>query len=138
MSNITEEVGTLGALVQRLMREHRDFALQTNKLGKSIESENSVFSELAEIFSALKQDLTDHMLVEETEIFPEVSNRGFFNERVSEIMQQHLDITASLDEMKFALHGKDLQAIRSSFTELCEIMNLHFPAEEKEVFSLVV
>ncbi|MDG6905552.1 MAG: hemerythrin domain-containing protein [Nitrososphaerota archaeon] len=138
MSNITEEVGTLEALVQRLMKEHRDFASQTGKLDESIACESPMYHEITKVFATLKEELTDHMLAEETEIFPEVSNRGLFNERISEIMQQHLDITAALDRMKFALHGKDLEELRSGFNELCAIMNLHFPAEEKEVFLLVL
>ena len=136
--SIIAEVGTLGTLVQRLMREHRDFASQTRKLDEDIASQSPVYQDITEIFATLRQDLIDHMLVEETEIFPEVSNRGLFNERISEIMQQHLDITAALDTMKFAIHAKDLEELRTGFNELCTIMNLHFPAEEKEVFSLVV
>jgi hypothetical protein len=134
--NLSAEVQELGSLIGRLIKEHREFSTQTCDLGEGIEK-SETFDRLEEIFIPLNEQLVDHMLVEETEIFPEVSRRGLFDERVSEIMQQHLDITAALDEMKFALHRKNLEDLESGFTELTNVMKLHFPAEEKEVFSLV-
>ncbi len=101
------ELGTIGELIKKLVAEHRDFSSQTERLDRSLR-ESQTFHQLSEIFTPLKEALIDHMLVEETEIFPEVSARGLFSERVSEIMQQHLDITAALDRMKFAIHGKNL------------------------------
>ncbi len=130
------ELGTIGELIKKLVAEHRDFSSQTERLDRSLR-ESQTFHQLSEIFTPLKEALIDHMLVEETEIFPEVSARGLFSERVSEIMQQHLDITAALDRMKFAIHGKNLGAAGEAFNELLSAMKIHFPAEESEVFSLL-
>ncbi len=126
----------LKELVQKLLEEHHDFSSQTCKIEQSIEK-TVEFARISEVFVSLREALIEHMLVEESEIFPEVSRRGLFTERVSEIMQQHLDITAALENMRFALHGKNMNALKSAFDELSAVMKLHFPAEESEVFSLV-
>lgn len=128
---------SLSSLVGKLIEEHRDFADKEERLNRRI-GEDFDFSSLAETFLPLREALIEHMLVEETEIFPEVSNRGLLNERISEIMQQHLDLTAALDEMRFSLHRKDLEKLRVAFDNLVRVMHTHFPAEEKEVFSLVL
>lgn len=127
----------LKELVQKLLEEHRDFSSQTTEIEQSID-DLSALSRISKIFVPLREALIEHMLVEESEIFPEVSRRGLFTERISEIMQQHLDITAALENMRFALHGKDLNALKSAFDGLSTVMKLHFPAEESEVFSLVL
>lgn len=129
--------GSLRELVRRLLAEHRDFASRTSLLENSI-GDPSAIARITEVFVPLRDALVEHMLVEETEIFPEVSMRGLFTERVSEIMQQHLEITTALENMRFALHGKDREALRKAFEELSAVMRLHFPAEEREVFQLVV
>lgn len=136
MSELSMETQGLGSIIRRLLEEHREFSSQAQNLGQSIE-ESRAFDKLREIFSPLKEQLTDHMLVEESEIFPEVSRRGLFDEKVSEIMQQHLDITAALDKMKFALHRGDVEEFQGGFNDLSNMIDLHFPAEEKEVFSLL-
>jgi hemerythrin superfamily protein len=137
MSNASLQVETLGMLVERLVNEHKDFTLQTYGLDQSIKDAKT-FDRIVEIFVPLKDALVEHMLIEETEIFPEVSRRGLFSERVSEIMQQHIDITATLDKMKFALHRKDLDNLQQGFRDLSALIKAHFPAEEKEVFPIVM
>lgn len=39
--------------------------------------------------------------------------------------------------MRYAFHGNNLEAAKKAFDELSAVMWLHFPAEEREVFSLV-
>lgn len=136
LENSTQEVERLRALVQSLLNEHREFSAQTSSLNQGI-SEGETSSQLMEIFSPLREELMNHMLTEESEIFPEVSRRGYFTERISEIMQQHLDITALLDAMKFAISRGNWNDLREAFHELSVAMNLHFVLEEKEVFSLL-
>lgn len=136
MSGLSIQLESIGQLIRRLIAEHRDFALQTEQLDQGIRDARAL-QELSGLFAPLYDSLVNHMLVEETEIFPEVSSRGLFTERVSEIMQQHLDITAALYEMKFALHRKNLSALRAAFDELLKAIGTHFPAEESEVFSLL-
>jgi iron-sulfur cluster repair protein YtfE (RIC family) len=126
----------LKELVQKLLGEHRDFSSQTAEITQSID-DAAAFARISKVFVPLREALIEHMLVEESEIFPEVSRRGLFTERISEIMQQHLDITAALENMRFALHGKNLNALKSAFEELSTVMKLHFPAEESEVFPLI-
>jgi hemerythrin len=137
MSCALLQVETLGMLVDRLRKEHKDFSSQTDSLARRIK-EMQTFDQIIEIFAPLKDALVDYILTEETEIFPEVSRRGLFSERISEIMQQHVDITAALDKMKFGLRGKNIGDLQEAFDELSAIMKLHFPAEEKEIFPLVV
>ena len=138
MSGLVEsQQDSLRGLVKRLIEEHRDFSRKEQRLSGSIRDDADL-SAIAEIFSPLRESLIGHMLVEETDIFPEVSNQGLFSERISEIMQQHLDITAALDEMRSSIHGKDFQRLSKAFDELVHFMQIHFRAEEKEVFPLVV
>ena len=133
--SVQNQMESLSALVQRLLAEHRDFSSKSQALDHSISK--SEFASVSDIILSLRESLIDHMLVEETEIFPEVSRRGFFNERISEIMQQHVEITAALDRIRFALHRKNIQELKVVFDELAQLMNTHFPAEEEEVFPLV-
>lgn len=128
---------SLSSLVRRLVQEHRDFSGKEKKLRQTM-NDDSELSTLRQTFYPLRESLIEHMLVEETDIFPEVSNRGLFDERISEIMQQHLEITAALDEMRFSLSRKDFQKLMSAFDDLVRVMHTHFPAEEKEVFPLVL
>ena len=137
MSNLSEPSQTLSlrALVKRLLEEHRDFSSKVHILNESID--DFELSKISKVFVPFREALIEHMLVEESEIFPEVSRLGFFDERISEIMQQHVDITAALDEFRFSMHRKNLQDIKNAFDELVRLMNIHFPAEEKEVFMLI-
>ena len=137
MNNLSEPSQTLSlrALVKRLLEEHRDFSSKVHILNQSID--DFELSKISEVFVPFREALIEHMLVEESEIFPEVSRLGFFDERISEIMQQHVDITAALDEFRFSMHRKNLQDIKNAFDELVRLMNIHFPAEEKEVFTLI-
>ena len=126
----------LKELVQKLLEDHRNFSSETAEIAQSIDGVTA-FAQISEVFVPLREALIGHMLVEESEIFPEISRLGLFTERTSEIMQQHLDITAALENMRFALHGKNLNALKSAFDKLSAVMKLHFPVEESEVFSLV-
>ena len=126
----------LRELVKRLMGEHRDYSSQTEDLNRRIS--DAEFASMIEIFAPLREALINHMLEEETEIFPELSRRGLFTERTSEIMQQHVEITAALDSMRFAIHRRNLQDVKSAFNSLLSVMHLHFPAEEREVFQIVI
>lgn len=130
-----EQFSSLKKLVRTLIDEHRDFSSKVESLNNSIS--DSQLDAIKEIFVPLHESLIGHMLLEETEIFPEVSRLSLFDERISEIMQQHVDITAALDEFRFSIHRKNLNDIKEAFDELVGLMNMHFPSEEKEVFTLI-
>ncbi|MGI0083500.1 MAG: hypothetical protein ACREBQ_00290 [Nitrososphaerales archaeon] len=132
-----EKMESLKRLVQKLLEEHHGFSSQVHGLKQGIE-DSATFDSISDSFLPLRDALIEHMLVEESEIFPEVSRRGLFDERISEIMQQHLDITASLDNMRRALHHKNLGELRLVFAKLDSVMNDHFPAEGRQVFALVL
>ena len=125
----------LRALVKKLLGEHRSFSSQVRGLGENADARE--LSKVREAFVPIEEALMEHMLVEESEIFPEISRMGLFDESISEIMQQHIEITSSLDKMKYAIRGKDVEQVRSAFRELVRIMEIHFPAEEQQVFSLI-
>jgi iron-sulfur cluster repair protein YtfE (RIC family) len=130
-----EEERYLRVLIAKLLQEHHNFSSNIENLNQSINDSRLAF--VSEIFSPLQEALVEHMLIEESEIFPEISRRGLFDDRISEIMQQHLDITSALGNMKSALHGKNFQALRRAFDELSGVIRVHFPAEEKEAFLLL-
>jgi iron-sulfur cluster repair protein YtfE (RIC family) len=137
MSNIVQKTQSesLGPLIKKLVEEHCDFFRQEQVLETKIS--NFEFQTLSKMLALLKESLVAHMLVEESEVFSEVSRCGVFNERVSEIMQQHVEITAALQDMRFSLRAKNLEELKRTFEKLIYLMQLHFPAEEAEVFSLV-
>jgi hemerythrin len=136
LSSTLLESLNLKVLIDRLTREHKDFLAQVADLKRNIETK-AEFDLTRETFATVKNALIEHMLTEETEIFPEVAMRGLFAERISEIMQQHVEITAASDKMKFALHRRDIESLREGFSELLTLLKVHFPAEEDEVFSIV-
>ncbi len=96
----------LRALVEKLLDEHRRFSSQVRGLGEKADARE--LSKVREAFVPIEEALMEHMLVEESEIFPEVSRMGLFDESISEMMQQHIEITSSLDKMKYAIRGKDV------------------------------
>ncbi|MDG6898842.1 MAG: hemerythrin domain-containing protein [Nitrososphaerota archaeon] len=131
-----EEVRGLAALVGRLVEEHRGYASDMEELGRLAEAEEKVET-LRRPFASLQDRLTEHMLVEESEVYPEVMRRDHFDSTVSTVMQQHHDVTASLARMEFSLRIGKLPEFRSGLEGLSAVLRSHQPAEEEKVFPLL-
>ncbi len=89
---------------------------------------------LREHFVKLQDTLTEHMLTEEFEVYPELMKRGLFTEETSAIMQQHHDLTAQLGQMELALRIGNLYEFKSILDTLERVLKDHQPAEEEKVF----
>lgn len=133
---IAEEVEGIGALVARLIAEHRQFPMQVKRLNDDLGNPGDL-NGLVLHLARLQDTLTEHMLTEEFEFYPEIMKRGLFDETVSGIMQQHHNLTASLGRMEQALRLKNLEEFKSALDELNRVLKIHQPAEEEKVFPLV-
>ena len=132
MSNVVEvrtEVSSLRALVDKLVREHREFPSQVEGLRSP-----HALKDLGGLFVRLQDDLTEHMLTEEFEVYPELMKKNRFDETTSMIMQQHHDLTASLGKMELALRIGNLPEFIAALDELDRVLRVHQPAEEEKVF----
>jgi hemerythrin superfamily protein len=126
---VRAEMNSLRELIDKLVQEHRAYPAQVDGLARSQD-----FGELGERFVRLQDSLTEHMLSEEFEVYPELMKRGLFDETTSTIMQQHHDLTASLGKMELALRIRNLGEFRAALGELDRILRVHQPAEEEKVF----
>jgi hemerythrin superfamily protein len=131
------EVSSIRELVDRLIQEHRVYPLQVKALNDGLASPQNLGS-LTEHFVHLQDSLTEHMLAEEFEVYPEVMKRGLFDEGTSIIMQQHHDLTASLGKMELALRIRNLIEFRAALDEMDKVLRVHQPAEEEKVFPLAL
>jgi hypothetical protein len=138
MSDTTSgaEVDAIKKLVARLIGEHRQFPPQVKGLNDDLGNPGDLAA-LGEHFVHLQDSLTEHMLTEEFEFYPELVRRDLFDETVSGIMQQHHDVTAALSKMELALRLKNTQEFKSALDDLERVLNIHHPAEEEKVFPLV-
>ena len=136
IDSVADEVEQVKEVVARLISEHRQFPLWVRELNDDLGG-----TEDAEIlgrhFVHLQDALTEHMVTEEFDFYPELARRGLFNETVSAIMQQHNDLTAALREMELALRSKNLEGFKSALDDLERVLKIHQPAEEEKVFPLV-
>ncbi len=126
------EVNSLRELIDRLIEEHRSFPSQVKSLGDGLATSQA--RSLGERFVRLQDTLTEHMLTEESEVYPELMKRGFFDEETSTIMQQHHSLTSSLGKMELALRLRNLREFRATLDELANVLKVHQPAEEEKVF----
>ena len=131
-------VQDLHILIGRLEEEHRSFATDIEGLGNAARGDGSSTSTLVVPFTALSDSLTEHMLVEESEVYPAVMAGGLFDPSVSSIMQQHHDVAGSLSRMALALRNDGLGEFRIALEELSSVLRVHQPAEEEKVFPLLV
>lgn len=134
---VSEPVQELRALVKRLMDQHRQYASEIEGLNAEVQAEEAV-EKLREPFTSLQDSLTEHMLTEEFEVYPELMRKNLFDSTVSSIMQQHHDVTACLGKMELSLRLRNLTEFKNALEELAVVLRSHHPAEEEKVFPLVV
>ncbi len=132
---VSERLWQLRALVKRLEREHRKFASDIGGLQEESRVDRDMEA-LRRRFVELQDSLTEHMLTEEFEVYPELMRKNLFDQSISAIMQQHHDLTASLGKMELSLRLKNLAEFGASLDELAGILRSHQPAEEEKVFPL--
>lgn len=123
----------LRSLVERLEAEHRKFASDIAELAQ--ESRAGQETDLVrELFVPLQDSLTEHMLLEEFEVYPELMRKNLFDQSISSIMQQHHDVTSSLGKMELSLRLKNVAEFKVALDGLAEVLRRHQPAEEEKVF----
>ena len=117
--------------------EHRSFA--SDILGLEKESLADCGADmLRKLFVPLQDSLTEHMLVEEFEVYPELMRKNLFDSSISSIMQQHHDLSSSLGKMELSLRLRNLPEFKAALERLAEVLHMHQPAEEERVFPLAV
>lgn len=134
---VSERLQELRTLVERLVKEHREYASGIEGLDAGVQREETA-EKLREPFTFLQDSLTEHMLTEEFEVYPELMRRNLFDSTVSSIMQQHHDVTACLGKMELSLRLGNITEFKNALEELAMVLRSHHPAEEEKVFSLVV
>ena len=132
---VTERLQQLRALVKRLEEEHRKFASDIEGLDKESQRDQGV-EVIRQLFVPLQDTLTEHMLVEEFEVYPELMRKNLFDSSISSIMQQHHDVSASLGKMELSLRLKNLSEFKAALEELAEVLNGHQASEQERVFPL--
>ena len=132
---VTEHLQELCTLVKRLEEEHRKFASDIAGLEKKSQTDQET-SMIRALFVPLQDTLTEHMLVEEIEIYPELMRKGLFDQSVSSIKQQHLDVSSSLGKMELSLRLGNFSKFNAALRELAEVLHRHQTAEEEKVFPL--
>jgi len=130
---VAVDINSIRELIDRLIQEHRACPSQVKALNDALESPENLKS-LNDHFVKLQDSLTEHMLAEEFEVYPELMKRGLFDEGTSMVMQQHHDLTASLGKMELALRIRNLIEFGAALDELDEVLRVHQPAEEEKVF----
>jgi hemerythrin superfamily protein len=129
-----EHLQELRALVSQLEREHKKFASDIDGLEAKVQADEADL--VKELFIRLQDSLTDHMLVEEFEVYPELMRKNLFDAAISSIMQQHHDVTSSLGKMELSLRLGNFIEFQAALEELAAVLREHQPAEEEKVFPL--
>lgn len=130
-----EHLQELRLLVKRLEGEHRQLESELDALNRGVPAVGEV-DRLRKGFIQLQDELTEHMLVEEFEVYPELMRKSLFDPAVSAIMQQHHDVTSGLGKMESALRLKNTAEFEAALAELACVLHLHQPAEEEKVFPI--
>lgn len=133
----SEQLQELRTLVKRLVEQHRQYASDIEGLNAEVQAEEAT-EKLKEPFTSLQDGLTEHMLTEEFEVYPELMRRNLFDSTVSSIMQQHHDVTACLGKMELSLRLGNLTEFKNALEDLATVLRSHHPAEEEKVFPFVV
>lgn len=134
-TSVLDHLQELRQLVKRLEEEHRKFASEIDSLSRDVLTAGEV-EKLKERFVSLQDTLTEHMLVEEFEVYPELMRKNLFDSAVSAIMQQHHDVTSNLGKMQLALRLRNSVEFKAALAELSGVLRLHQPAEEEKVFPI--
>ncbi len=120
-------------LTMKLIYEHRSFASDL----KSIEDSINTFdiNYLSGLLNEFRSKLSNHIIDEESVLFPEVANRNLVDHSLlSHIMQQHLEILEHLDKLELALSSNDQKSFKEIITHLKTILEEHHKLEETKVF----
>ncbi|MGC9069365.1 MAG: hemerythrin domain-containing protein [Thermoprotei archaeon] len=120
-------------LTMKLIYEHRSLASDL----KSIENSINTFdiNYLSSLLNEFRSKLSNHIIDEESVLFPEIANRNLVDHSLlSHIMQQHLDILEHLDKLELALSANNQKSFKEIITHLKIILEEHHKLEEMEVF----
>ncbi len=131
-----EQINELLDQIKRLVAEHRSYASELESLQGEAQAGVAAKS-VRDHFTDLHDSLTEHMLTEESEVYPEVMKRGMFDSSISSIMQQHHDVTACLEKMELSLRLGKTAEFLSALVGFAAVLRSHQPAEEKCVFPLL-
>ena len=134
---LQELVSPLRQLVEKLILEHHTFADQNEVLVRTAADSDMVTPEMYQLLSSLRDGLMQHIVEEESKIYPDLKRRNQFDNLVAMIMQQHEELKASLRQIEAALDARDTEALRDALTLFTEILSVHQPAEEDVVFPMV-
>lgn len=131
---VSEHLQELRALVTKLELEHKQFASDIETMQANLEEVESI----RRSFVPLQDSLTEHMLEEEFEVYPELMRKNLFDLSTSAIMQQHHDVTASLGKMELSLRLVNMEEFKAALDQLTAVLRSHQPAEETKVFPLAI
>ncbi len=124
----------------KLINEHRLFASNLQHIKDLIESSNAnlVVNQLFNLLSEFRYKLSNHIIDEESVLFPEMANRNLVDSSLlSEVMQQHLDILEHLDKLELALGSNNLEDFKKILNDLQDILESHHKSEEMQIFPSV-
>jgi hypothetical protein len=136
-ASLSDHSQELHALVKRLEGEHRQYPVDISELQKETLSQSEA-GRLQGLFTFFQDNLTEHMLLEEFEVYPELMRKNLLDPDISSIMQQHHDVTFFLGKMELSLRLHNLTEFKLALDELAEVLRLHQPVEEEKVFPLAV
>lgn len=125
-------------LVKKLINEHRLFASDIQNIEILTTSSEIDINQLSKLLSEFRYKLSNHIIDEESVLFPEIARRNLVDTSLlSEIMQQHLDILDHLDKLELELGAKNVENFRKILKDLQDILNIHHKSEEMQIFSNV-
>lgn len=125
-------------LVKKLINEHRLFASDIQNIEILTTSSEIDINQLSKLLSEFRYKLSNHIIDEESVLFPEIAHRNLVDTSLlSEIMQQHLDILDHLDKLELELGAKNVENFRKILKDLQDILNIHHKSEEMQIFSNV-
>ncbi len=129
---------SLGELLDRLASEHLTYPLMIDSLERMLGARNVDVAQLRAEFKGFKDSLMQHVIDEESEVYPEVARMGLLDFSVSAIMQQHQEVTDGLARMEAAMAKDDWAGALKELHHLADVLDAHQSAEEKEVFPLAI
>jgi|GEM_PF-3191118 iron-sulfur cluster repair protein YtfE (RIC family) len=122
-------------LVKKLINEHRLFASDMQNMESLVRSSEIDINQLSKLLSELRYKLSNHIIDEESVLFPEMAYNNLVDTSLlSEVMQQHLDILDRLDKLELELGAKNLENFKEILKDLQEILNIHHKSEETKIF----
>jgi len=96
-------------------------------------AEAKTYVDMRRIFDSLKAELETHAHIEETVFYPEYQNQERLKDLVQDAKAQHALIKELLED----LDHQDGPEFENSFQTLMAEVELHFAAEENEIFPQV-